>query len=149
MSRLIATVFNIGHISYAPGTWASAAALGVSFLLKDYTLLYIFVFILLFLVGVKVSDIVEKEDGKKDPSYIVIDEFAAVFLVFLGVPLTPVIAVVGLGLFRLFDIKKVHPINKAERIPGGWGIMLDDIVAALYANLLLQLLVRSVIARSH
>jgi len=90
---------------------------------------------LVFAVGCWASDAATDD---KDPGYIVIDEVAAQFLVLVAVPLDWRFYGAGFALFRLFDIWKPFPIRRVERaVPGGLGIMLDDIVAAIYALILL------------
>lgn len=91
-------------------------------------------------MGVISSGIVEKESGTKDPSSVVIDEFAGIFVVFCFLPLRPGVVIAGFILFRLFDIVKPYPIRFLERVGGGWGIMLDDLLAAVYANLALRVI---------
>lgn len=136
----IATVFGLGHLPWAPGTWGSAAGLALCLALHGMPIVYFAVFAVIFAVGIAAADAVRRKDGVKDPSYVVIDEFSCVFLVFAFVPMTVVHVVLGFALFRFFDIVKPEPIRSVERIKGGWGIMLDDAVAAVYANLILQIL---------
>jgi len=69
----------------------------------------------------------------------VIDEVLGMFLSLLGLPFGPVVAVVGFLLFRLFDIVKPYPAKALEHLPGGLGIMADDVAAGIYANLLLRI----------
>jgi phosphatidylglycerophosphatase A len=75
--------------------------------------------------------------GRKDPGSIVYDEIAAFPLVFALTPVTLLSAMLGFGLFRLFDIVKPWPIRRFERLPGGWGIMTDDLIAGAYAGAVL------------
>ena len=82
--------------------------------------------------------------GQKDPGMIVIDEFAGQFLALLALPATWLVWITGFLLFRLFDIVKPPPARWLERLPGATGIMADDLVAGLYANLVLQVAVRVV-----
>ena len=79
-------------------------------------------------------------EGREDPQQIVIDEFAGYFVTIIGLPHTTTGLVVGFVLFRLFDIAKPPPIRKVEDLPGGWGIVLDDVMAGVYANLAARLL---------
>jgi phosphatidylglycerophosphatase A len=138
--EIIATVFGLGHLPAAPGTWGSAAGLVLCLLLYDVPVLYFMVFVVIFVVGGIAAGALEKKDGVKDPSYVVIDEFACVFIVFVFIPVTILHVVLGFVLFRFFDVIKPPPIRAIERIGGGWGIMLDDAAAAIYANLILQIL---------
>jgi len=95
------------------------------------------------MLGVFSSAKLESDSGVKDPSYIVIDEFACMFPVFFLIPPRPAYVLTGFILFRLFDILKPPPIRQIEKIKGGWGVMLDDLAAAVYTNLILHVLVYS------
>lgn len=136
----IATVFGLGHLGVAPGTWGSVAGMMLALVLHRFPIVYFAVFIALFVIGGKASGRTAREHGVKDPSYVIIDEFSSMFIVFAFVPVNPVHAVLGLIFFRFFDIVKPPPIKRLEAIEGGWGIMLDDALAAVYSNLLLQVL---------
>ncbi|MDD3089364.1 MAG: phosphatidylglycerophosphatase A [Candidatus Omnitrophica bacterium] len=136
--EFIATAFGLGNLPLAPGTWGSLGGLLLCLALHPYPVWYILVFAAIFLAGVRASGRVEKGHSLKDPSYVVIDEFACIFIVFIAVPMHPFYLAAGFALFRLFDILKIPPMKKIEKIKGGWGIMLDDAVAAAYANLVLQ-----------
>lgn len=136
--ELIATVFGLGHLPVISGTWGSLAGLVLCLLLHGYPVVYFLVFAALFVFGGRSAVAVEKEDGVKDPTYVVIDEFACIFLVFAFTPVRPVYVVTGFILYRLFDIVKPQPIRLLENKGGGWGIMFDDAMAAVYANLILQ-----------
>jgi phosphatidylglycerophosphatase A len=76
--------------------------------------------------------------GLEDPSVVVIDEVLGMFVTLLGLPFDPVVAFVGFLLFRVFDIVKPYPAAALEHLPGGLGIMADDVAAGVYANLLLR-----------
>ncbi|MBU0682796.1 MAG: phosphatidylglycerophosphatase A, partial [Candidatus Omnitrophica bacterium] len=77
---------------------------------------------------------------KKDPSYIIIDEFVNIFPVFLFVPITFFTVIMGFILYRFFDVTKIYPIKELEKVKSGWGIMLDDFLSAVYANIVLHLI---------
>lgn len=136
----ISTVLGLGHLPVAPGTWGSLAGLLVCIVLHPYPIAYFAAFIILFTAGVQSSEKAEKHNGMKDPSYVVIDEFSSIFIVYAFLPMTVLNIVLGFLLFRVFDVIKPPPIRRIEDIKGGWGIMLDDIVAAAYSNLVLQVL---------
>jgi phosphatidylglycerophosphatase A len=124
---------------FAPGTWGSLAALPLAWIivwLGGHVALAIAT-MLVFAIGCWASDAATDE---KDPGYIVIDEVAAQFLVLVAAPLDWRFYAAGFVLFRIFDIWKPPPIRRVERaVPGGLGIMLDDIVAAIYALILLAI----------
>ena len=140
INKLIATVFYVGYLPFAPGTAASVLAAGVYFLIKDNPALHLLLTVVFLALGFLVSSAAEKDFGGKDPRRIVIDEFAAMLMVYLFLPFSVSIFIAGFVLFRIFDIFKIPAIKKLERLPAGWGIMLDDIAAALFTNLLLQVL---------
>jgi phosphatidylglycerophosphatase A len=140
--KMIASCLGIGYIK---GGGTIAATL--------YTILWLVVrppinnllsqaavFVLLTVVGVFVSDKLEIIWGK-DSSRIVIDEAAGMGCTLLFMPHHWHYALAGLAAFRFFDIVKPLYISSAEKLPGGWGVMADDVVAGIYANLLLQLIV--------
>ena len=87
------------------------------------------------LVGIRLCTRAGQLLGRTDPPSVVWDEIAAFPIVFAGVPLTPWTAVLGFLWFRLFDISKPFPVNRLERLPAGWGVMCDDLMAGVYAAL--------------
>jgi phosphatidylglycerophosphatase A len=97
--------------------------------------------LLLCVLGVLAAAAYSSELKKTDPRQVVIDEAAGQFLVFLSITPDWTLLVIGFLLFRLFDILKPFPIRRLERLPGGWGIMADDIAAALMAKALLHLFI--------
>ena len=94
--------------------------------------------IVIFLVGVIVSSIVSDEESNSDPSKVVIDEWVGMWIALLMIPNEWLWLGIAFLLFRVFDIVKVYPANRFERLPGGWGIMMDDVVAGLYAGVITQ-----------
>ncbi len=137
---LTATVLGLGNAPFAPGTVGSLAGLLLCFALRGHLLLYSIVFLVLFAAGVISSFKVEEASGEKDPSMIVIDEFACIFVAFFLVPMTLPAVIAGFALYRVLDIVKIPPMRSLENIPGGWGIMLDDLMAGIYTNLALHIL---------
>ncbi len=141
---LIATFFGIGKIPFAPGTWASLAAVPCFWPLLDKPLVHGAVLVAVYFLGVYCSGQYEKQIHEKDPSSAVIDEVlgmgVAMFSipVMVGVPRWPFV-VMAVVLFRLFDIWKPYPIGKLEKLPAGWGIMSDDLLAGIYANVWIQI----------
>ena len=129
----------MGALPLVPGTigalWGIPITMGLASL--EPLAMRVLVIVLLILVGVPICGRAAQALGKKDPGAVVWDEFVTVPVVFLLVPLSlwrhPWALAVGFVLHRVFDISKLPPVSSAERIPGGWGIMLDDVVAALYA----------------
>ncbi len=140
--KLIATFFGIGYFPVAPGTAATAAGVGVAFILAASPFWYGFVLVLAIVLGIISAQHIEKQSKQKDPGIVVIDEVAGIMLSLAFLPLTPAVMVSGFFLFRAFDMFKIYPINKLESLPGGWGIMLDDLMAGLYTNIVLQIAIR-------
>lgn len=132
--------FGSGLSPWAPGTMGTLAAIPLAIVFK---LLPVFVFwpllLVLFLLGIYLCDVTEKRLGQHDPGGIVWDEMVAYWLTVAFVPLHWAWLAAAFVLFRAFDIFKPWPIRQVEkRFGGGLGIMLDDIVAALFAMVLLQ-----------
>ena len=144
MDRLlmfIATGAYSGYLPKAPGTWGSAVGVLIWLLIRRMELAhYLPLLALLFFVGVICGGAAEKIIDRVDPRSVVIDEIVGQLLALTAVPLHPLPILAGFLLFRFFDILKPFPANWIDRhLCGGWGIMLDDIVAGLYALLVLQL----------
>ena len=141
--KLVSTVFGIGYIGKGGGTVAAAFCCFVWWLfpaeLHDH-ILPAAITLLIILLGVWSAGTVERIWGKDDQR-IVIDEWAGMCVALLWVPLFPRYILVAFLLFRFFDIVKPLFIGKLEKLPGGWGVMFDDVLAGLYSNLLLQLVV--------
>ena len=142
MHRLVwinlATLGPVGRIQPAAGTWGSAAALlpAAALALGGNWLLEIGV-VIVCIIGVKAADIYETHSGKTDASEVVIDEMAGQWIALLMVPLDWRWWLAAFVLFRLFDIIKPGPVRMAERLPGGLGVMADDVVAGVLAATLL------------
>ncbi|HXE32168.1 MAG TPA: phosphatidylglycerophosphatase A [Terriglobales bacterium] len=131
----------IGFIPWVPATCASAAVAGLCWLRPPSAAVVLAVTAVLYLAGGFTATTSERVLNTQDPRNVVVDELAGQLLTFLWVaPVSPALAIGGFLLFRLFDIAKPFPANIAERLPAGWGIMTDDIVAGLFAALALWLL---------
>ena len=139
MVKLIATCFYIGYLPLMPGTWASLAGVGVYYVFRNQPFYFAILTFFLLLLGILISTKAEKEIGKKDPREIVIDEFSSQMLVFAFMPFNVITVILGFILFRVLDIFKLPPIKKLQHLPGGWGIMLDDVASAIAVNLILRL----------
>ena len=93
--------------------------------------------VLIIGLGIWTAGLMASRRGQSDPSEIVIDEIAGQMVTLLAAPATPVAWVSGFFLFRLLDILKPFPARQSEKLPGGWGIVLDDLIAGIYGALLL------------
>jgi phosphatidylglycerophosphatase A len=135
IARWFVTGFGIGYFPWAPGTAGTLLGLFIFLLIQPIGPSVALLLVLLFL-GVSVYAIhqaLPSFPGGKDPSEIVIDEIVAILLILFLLPQSIFWWGGGFLLFRFFDITKPFPIRLLERLPGGWGIMADDLMAALYA----------------
>ncbi|HJV21590.1 MAG TPA: phosphatidylglycerophosphatase A [Holophagaceae bacterium] len=159
----VATGFGSGYLKPAPGTWGSLAAVGVWFLIQELAMrakalgeaaripmtasLMGPLAVLMTIVAIRASGLVSRETGLKDPSFIVADEWAGMWVALIPVGLAfPLVhfplwvdalrLAVPFALFRLFDIWKPWPIFQIQQLPGGKGIVMDDVVAGVYAAVL-------------
>jgi phosphatidylglycerophosphatase A len=140
--RMLSTWFYVGDMPGAPGTAASAVAVLIAVIFAPNTFLYVLVAIIITILGFKVSGRMEEILGQKDPGCIVIDEVAGIMVTFFLLPLTIPIVITAFFLFRAFDMFKIYPANKFENIGGATGVMMDDLVAGLYANIVMQIAIR-------
>ena len=140
--KAISTFFYVGYLPFIPGTLASVAALFLFYLARNNNLAQVFLTLVVIILGFLASGRAEKLFNKKDPEYVVIDEVSGMLLSFAFIPYDIRLVVIAFILFRIFDILKPFPINKLERLPGSVGIMSDDIVAGIYTNIILQVLLR-------
>jgi phosphatidylglycerophosphatase A len=139
LARTIGSAFGLGYAPFAPGTVASAAAAVIYFFIPALhnPLMLIPVILVSTALGVWSSGVMEEEYGE-DPSQAVIDEVAGQWLALAFLPATPLVVLLAFVLFRFFDILKPGPIDSAQRLPGGWGIMTDDVLAGIFANVTLR-----------
>jgi len=131
----IGTVFYIGKLPLAPGTWASIFAVLCWYFLFQSVNHFVLpaISIFLFLIGGIASDTIVKDTKEHDPSRIVIDEWVGQWVALSMMPINIRTGVVAFVAFRIFDIIKPGPVRKMEKIPGGWGIMADDVMAGIMA----------------
>ncbi len=135
---LAATWFGSGRLPWMPGTWGSLAALPFAALLHwagGATMLMLAT-LLVLVGGTVVAQVYAARSGRADPSEVVIDEVVGQWATLVPLGLDPVSYLVGFAGFRLFDTLKPWPIPLFEKLPGGWGIMADDLVAAGFAGIL-------------
>jgi phosphatidylglycerophosphatase A len=143
IAKIVSTVFGIGYIKKGGGTVAALAVVILFLLIAKRppgNLALATIWLLVFFAGVWSAQMVERIWGP-DPSRVVIDEIFGMGLSLFLLPLTWRYILAAFILFRFFDIRKPLLIRRAEKLPGGWGVMADDLLAGLYSNLLLQLVV--------
>ena len=137
--KAVSSVLFIGYIPFAPGTFGTLASLAFVWILRPYILLHVLIIIAIFIIGLISSHYAEREFGQTDSPKIVIDEFTGYLVSTAFLPLTTDYLICAFFLFRFFDILKPIFIKIIERrIHGGLGIMLDDIVAGIFTNIILQ-----------
>jgi phosphatidylglycerophosphatase A len=138
---LLATGFGVGYSPIAPGTLGTLVAIPVYYFLSEIPFpLYEITLTGFFFVAVWASENAEKYFAKKDDTKIVIDEMIGFFITMLWVTKTPLFILAGFVLFRFFDILKPFPIRRFEKAKGGFGVVLDDVLAGIYANIILQII---------
>ena len=130
--RLIATFFYVGKLPYAPGTWGSLAALLFWLLLPSSPIVQLFILIIFFWMGVYSSDKLSKDIQAHDPPEIVIDEVVGMGIALFMLPHNFILYLIAFILFRIFDILKPSFIYHLQDLPGGFGIMVDDIIAGIF-----------------
>jgi len=137
--KFLATGFGLGYLPKAPGTYGSLLGLfGVWCLQSQPSLRYFVLVLMISLLAIGVSHRAEQLFGRHDASEIVIDEVAGQMVTFVLIPVTGPTLLAGFLLFRFFDIVKVPPIRQSQKLPGGWGVVVDDLLAGVLANLVLQ-----------
>ncbi len=132
-----------GNIPFAPGTFGSLTGIPICFLLSCLNLwVTVFFSVCFIFFAVLIARSAEKILQKEDPGSIVIDEIAGLMVTFIGLPFNFISVGVGFCIFRMFDIFKPFPIRTIEtRLKGGSAIVLDDVAAGIYSNLLLRIFI--------
>ncbi len=159
MKRLLTSCFGLGRLPVAPGTWGSLPVAIVFGLMCHFHASGISISIVMAALAIAGSVICVKfapaaiaATGKNDPGEVVADELAGQAVTFLAAPLLSpeilsirqiwIITAGGFLLFRLFDIAKPCPIRRLEKLPEGWGVLADDLMAGVYAAIVLQIIIR-------
>jgi phosphatidylglycerophosphatase A len=139
LSTAIATGLGSGYSPFAPGTAGSAVGLLFWWPLHRLPLTaQLAAIAIVFFAGVVAATRVARGVGIEDPGIVVVDEVIGMWTSLVFLPWTPVNAIAGFVLFRILDVIKPYPARQFESLPGGWGIMMDDLMAGIYANLLLR-----------
>jgi phosphatidylglycerophosphatase A len=138
-ATLVATFLGVGRLHPGPGTWGSAAAIALWWVLSLMVptqwqpVLAALLALIAIGIGIPAATRVARAAALKDPQIVVIDEVAGQLIALIAVPVTWKCLLVGFILFRGFDIVKPPPVRSLERLPGGFGIVIDDVGAGLYA----------------
>jgi len=144
---LVATFFGVGRLPAGPGTWASLATVLLWWVLAravpaHLSLSAVVIILAVTAIGIPASTRVARESGIHDPGFVVIDEVAGQMLPLIIAPLVWKYLLLSLILFRCFDILKPPPLRALERLPDGFGIMLDDVGAGIYALAVLAMVLK-------
>lgn len=143
LNKTFATAFGLGYSLKAPGTMGALGGVVVGAVIFEYCPFPNYLLILLIvsctILGAFSSKLLEKEWGE-DPSKIVIDEVVGMWISMLFLPHKWECFVAAFVLFRLFDIYKPFYIRRLESLKNGWGVMMDDVLAGVYSNIILQIL---------
>ena len=137
-----ATGFFVGNVPLAPGTFGTLLGIPLCFLLTKIGFFRAVLFIAIFVMAaIWASHRVQQIIKQEDPACIVVDEISGFMVTMLGLPLNAVSILLGFIVFRAFDIIKPFPIRYLEKkIPGGAGIVLDDVAAGIFSNLVLRII---------
>ena len=140
-SKLISTFFGAGYFPIGQGTLTSLIIVLMYkfFLYRLHWATYLGLVLFVYILGVATSTVHSTNLRKKDPHEIVIDEVAGQLLVLFRLNPTWSLMLISFFIFRLFDIAKPFPIKQIEKFPKGWGIMTDDIMAAVYSGIIVHL----------
>jgi phosphatidylglycerophosphatase A len=134
----IATVLGIGYVPIAPGTFGSLAGLLLWAVMPALPIAHAAAILVVFAVGCWGAGIAERHFGRTDPGHVVVDEVMGMLITLFMNPVGWRGATIGFLLFRVFDVIKPFPANRLEALHGGVGVMADDGMAAVYANLALR-----------
>ncbi len=142
VALLISTFGYVGYFPVAPGTAGSFAAIALYAIVRwaGSPMVYVLVTLLVLAAGIWAATRSEALLGGKDPGPVVIDEVLGMLITLAFLPFSTAGVIAGFVLFRVFDVIKPWPAGPMERLPGGWGVMLDDAMAGVYAHVSLRLL---------
>ncbi|MFY9402801.1 MAG: phosphatidylglycerophosphatase A [Candidatus Omnitrophota bacterium] len=146
--RLLGTFFYIGYLPLIPGTFGSLAGIALYLLVQKNPWVYLFLTLLLIIIGFWVSNKAEKLMGRKDPSCVVIDEVCGMLVSLLFIPFNLRFLIIAFVFFRILDTLKPFPSGRLEKRGGGIGVMSDDLIAGIYTNLILQAVLRLISFRA-
>lgn len=149
-TKIFLSIFFIGYIKYAPGTWGSLASIVILLLLFKYLLLslpiLIFIFIILFFISNFFINYYSSFTNSHDSKHIIIDEMLGIFIIFLFYDLILIYndfitLILIFFIFRFYDIIKIYPANYIDKnFKNGFGVILDDIIAGIYTILTMMIL---------
>ena len=146
--KTVSTFFFVGYLPLIPGTFGSLAGLVVYYAVRNNPGLFMGVITGALFLGWWAADEMEKLLKKKDAGCIVIDEVCGILISLLFIPYSPKFVFLAFFLFRVLDTLKPYPAGPSQKLKGGIGVMIDDVIAGIYTNIILQLLWRLVSLRT-
>lgn len=141
--KTLSTFFYVGYLPLVPGTFASIAGIFLFYLVKDSGTIYFLLTLALLILGFLVAGRAEEIFQKKDAGCIVIDEVAGMLLALLFIPYQIKLVIIAFVIFRILDALKPYPAYTLQNLKGSLGVMSDDIIAGLYTNIILQIVLRT------
>ena len=143
LAKTIASVFFIGYLPLIPGTFGSIAGVGLFYLLRGSSSpIYFLTILVVTILGLATGGRVEKLLNKKDPRCVVIDEVMGMLIALSFMPVNLKIVILAFFIFRILDTLKPFPAGRLQYLPGAVGVMVDDLVAGIYTNIVLQIILR-------
>ncbi len=146
--KLLSSCLFVGYLPFIPGTFGTIFGLVLYYFVRNSFIAQTILVLLVVSLGFLVSGRAERQLGKKDPRQIVIDEAAGILISLLFIPYSLKIAVTGFIVFRLLDAIKPYPASSSQKFKGSLGVMSDDIIAAVYTNLVLQAVLKLISFKS-
>jgi phosphatidylglycerophosphatase A len=141
IAEIIATTFYVGYAPIVPATFGAAFGAIVFWFFVPFSFVTQFlVTVVLIVTAVITSGEAEKKYGK-DARCIVIDEVAGMFVSLCFLPRSAMVFLAAFVAFRVFDVLKPFPVNRLQKLPGGWGVVADDVFAGIYTNVLIRILI--------
>jgi phosphatidylglycerophosphatase A len=140
LTKLVTTSFFVGYLPLIPGTFGSVVGLFIYVILVENLCFLLLVNSLIIISGFLLAGKAAKLFNRRDPPQIVIDEIGGMLISFLGIPADKPFLITGFIIFRILDAIKPYPANRFQRLQGSIGIMGDDIMAGIYTNLILHLI---------
>ncbi len=141
--KAISSVFFIGYLPLVPGSFGSLAAIGLVYLLKtSNTPTYFLSIVSVVVLGLLTCGRMEKLLGKKDPGCIVIDEVAGMLIALCFIPINLKTIFLAFLIFRILDMLKPFPTGRLQYLHGSVGVMIDDLIAGIYTNIVLQVILK-------
>ncbi len=140
--KLVSSCFFLGYFPFMSGTIASLAGVGLYLLIKGNNPIYVALTLIIIILGFLTCGKAEDIFGKKDSGKIVIDELAGMLIALYFLPFRLSYVIAAFIIFRILDILKPYPLRRIENLKGSCGVMLDDIGAAIYTIIIMQIIVR-------